>query len=106
MAAMDDEIDRAAAVVLSRSTASAVPSPTRFPNETAAPSTGGSMSRSNSEASSIRRSVSDFSICPGESMGYLLHRSFVNNTSTGKISRRPTIINPDNNHFARIGRLA
>ena len=71
MAAIDDEIDRAAAVVLSLSTASAVPSPTRFPKETAAPSTGGSISRSSSALSSTRRSVKDFSICDGESMARL-----------------------------------
>ncbi len=59
MSLIEAEIDRAVAVVLSRSTASAVPSPTRLPNETEAPSVGGSVSLASSASSSRRRSSRD-----------------------------------------------
>lgn len=51
-------MERAVAVVLKRSTASLVPSPTRFPKATDAPSAGGSISRASSASSSRRRMVS------------------------------------------------
>lgn len=50
MSAIEDAIDRAVAVELIRSTASVVPSPTRFPNPTLEPSTGGFVRRRNSPA--------------------------------------------------------
>lgn len=63
MSAMEAAMERAAAVVLNRSTASLVPSPTRFPKATAAPSAGGSLSRASSASSSRRRMVSARRIC-------------------------------------------
>ena len=56
-------MERAVAVVLNRSTASLVPSPTRFPNETEAPSAGGSVSRASSASNSRRRMVSARRTC-------------------------------------------
>lgn len=50
-------IDLAVAVVDSLSTASVVPSPTRFPNDTAAVSVGGAVRRPNSASSSALRAV-------------------------------------------------
>lgn len=52
MFSIDAEMERAAAVVLKRSTASVVPSPTLLPKETLALSSGGSVRRSSSETSS------------------------------------------------------
>jgi len=59
MSAMEAAIDRAVAVVASRSTASVVPSPTLLPNPMLEPSAGGSVSRSSSAVSSLRRAFSE-----------------------------------------------
>jgi hypothetical protein len=66
MPAIESEMDRAAAVVLRRSTASVVPSPMRLPNETDAPSEGGWVSRANSPSSSARRPSKDWRTSSGE----------------------------------------
>ena len=55
MPSIEAKIERAVAVLVIRSTASVVPSPTRFPNATEAPASGGSTRRSNSALSASRR---------------------------------------------------
>src|SRR5690554_2918007 len=58
MSAIEAARERAVAVVARRSTASLMPSPTRFPNDTEAPVSGGSVRRSSSVCSWARRARS------------------------------------------------